>query len=141
MMLPIDLRKQYQLPNWKYNCAENCMKKIWANFTTFNYNIGYLRKGQTFMYFQIEKFWHFNNKTKFRVKQNHYKKLFVMQCLRKPPDGDRTGQKLQRSDCMQFVVWPNVWYRCTVSVIINWICTFIIQWQDKCNVKTIFHVL
>ena len=30
------------------------MKKIWANFTTFNYNIGYLRIYHTFMYFQIE---------------------------------------------------------------------------------------
>ena len=30
------------------------MKKIWVNFITFNYNIGYLRRGQFFMYFQIE---------------------------------------------------------------------------------------
>ena len=30
------------------------MKKIWANFITFNYNIGYLRRGQIFMYFQIK---------------------------------------------------------------------------------------
>ena len=30
------------------------MKKIWANFVSFNYNIGYLRRDQTFMHFQIE---------------------------------------------------------------------------------------
>ena len=29
------------------------MKKIWAKFVSFNYNIGYLRTDQTFMHFQI----------------------------------------------------------------------------------------
>ena len=61
------------------------MKKIWTNFITFNDNIRYLRRDQTFMYFQIEsdlrekiwKFWHFNNKIKFKVR-NLYKKLLVM---------------------------------------------------------------
>ena len=46
------------------------MKNIWANFRTFNYSIGYLRRDYTFMYFQIksdlrEKIWkfgHFYNK-------------------------------------------------------------------------------
>ena len=27
---------------------------MWANFITFNNNIGYLRRGQTFIYFQIK---------------------------------------------------------------------------------------
>ena len=54
MMLPINPRKQYQLPHRKFNCAENCMKKIWADFVTFNYNIGYFSRDQTFMYFQRE---------------------------------------------------------------------------------------
>ena len=42
------------------------MKNIWANFITFNYNIGYLRRDHTFMYFQIksdfrEKIWKFGH--------------------------------------------------------------------------------
>ena len=62
------------------------MKNIWANFRTFNCNIGYLRRDHTFMYFQIksdlrEKIWKFghfyNKKTKSRFR-NFYKKLLVM---------------------------------------------------------------
>ena len=37
-----------------FNCAENCMKKIWANFITFHYNIGYMRRDHNFTYFQIK---------------------------------------------------------------------------------------
>ena len=47
-----------------------------GQFITLNYNIGYLRRGQTFMYFQIESnlrenygnFDILNNKTKFIVR-------------------------------------------------------------------------
>ena len=52
------------------------MKKIWANWLSFTYNIGHLRGDKIFMYFQIEsdlrekiwKFSHFNNKIKFKVR-------------------------------------------------------------------------
>ena len=68
-----------------FYCAENCMKKIWANLITFHYNIGYMRRDHTFMYFQIksdlrEEIWefgHFYYKNKFRVR-NFYKKMLVM---------------------------------------------------------------
>ena len=42
-------QKTIPITKLKFACAENCMKKIWANLLSFNYNIEYLRRGQTFM--------------------------------------------------------------------------------------------